>query len=662
MANMELMQRLFDLFLFFLCVLAILSVGAMLVHRLIPFGISRIEMLTLSLGVGTVIVACGVLLFGLSGLLHRTVFYLWLGFCYACGFVELFWLRKQNHFAAPFVESWSDLTLVEKVWVWVLVVLNFLAMLLCFVPPTLQTEWDSLSYHLAVPKLYWMEGRIHYIPFTHHAQFPMTAQMLYLLGLGLTNLKSAAVAKLFHWLFFVVCQLTLLCWGTAVKQRSFRLGLIAAVFFASLPIAFFEATTAYVDLALTAYGLLCLFSIARFHSQPDGRWLVLAGIFAGAAAGTKYTGLLLIGLLTLLGIWAIKRVGERRWGHLALGISLALLISSPWYVKNWLWTGNPVFPFAYGIFGGRNWTKEMAQTYTTSNREFGGSRDILTFLAMPFNLTLNEIRFGRCARKWLGSCKQQGECGMQWKCGKFDNQDLPTLGIGVLPLALAPVAVFAIAFEGLPFAVSAPILAMLGWYAWWFMEAQYLRYLLPALGCLAVLIGWGTSRWLKEGVLTAVVTRVTISVGLAYTMVVALWQSATLTPLPVAVGLVSNEDFLRMAEPTYRVAEFVNRALPRKAVIATYGFPLGYYFERRYLWADSGHNRLIRYEELRGAEDLIAEWQRLGVTHVVIDWKFVPKESDIGRWILEGVRRGMIEQLWQEGTKEVFAVARGQRK
>ncbi len=634
----------------------------MLVHRLIPFGISRIEMLTLSLGVGTVIVACGVLLFGLSGLLHRTVFYLWLGFCYACGFVELFWLRKQNHFAAPFAESWSDLTLIEKVWVWVLVVLNFLAMLLCFVPPTLQTEWDSLSYHLAVPKLYWMDGRIHYIPFTHHAQFPMTAQMLYLLGLGLTNLKSAAVAKLFHWLFFVVCQLTLLCWGTAVKQRSFRLGLIAAVFFASMPIAFFEATTAYVDLALTAYGLLCLFSIARFHSQPDGRWLVLAGIFAGAAAGTKYTGLLLIGLLALLGIWAIKRVGERRWGHLALGIFLALLISSPWYVKNWLWTGNPVFPFAYGIFGGRNWTKEMAQTYTTSNREFGGSRDILTFLAMPFNLTLNEIRFGQCARKWLGSCKQQGECGMQWKCGKFDNQDLPTLGIGVLPLALAPVAVFAIAFEGLPFAVSTPILAMLGWYAWWFMEAQYLRYLLPALGCLAVLIGWGTSRWLKEGVLTAVVTRVTISVGLAYTMVVALWQSATLTPLPVAVGLVSNEDFLRMAEPTYRVAEFVNRALPRKAVIATYGFPLGYYFERRYLWADSGHNRLIRYEELRGAEDLIAEWQRLGVTHVVIDWKFVPKESDIGHWILEGVRRGMIEQLWQEGTKEVFAVARGQRK
>ncbi len=145
-------------------------------------------------------------------------------------------------------------------------------------------------------------------------------------------------------------------------------------------------------------------------------------------------------------------------------------------------------------------------------------------------------------------------------------------------------------------------------------------------------------------------------------MLVALWQSKTLTPLPVAVGLVSNEEFLLTVEPTFRVAEFVNRALPREAVVATYGFPLGYYFERRYFWADEGHNRLIRYEKLRGVEDLLAEWQRLGVTHVVIDWKFVPKESAIGRWILEGVRRGMLEQLWQEGTREILAVARRQRK
>jgi hypothetical protein len=61
-------------------VLAILSAGAALVARMLSFGISQVEALTLSLGLGTVIVAYGVLALGLLGLLHRTAFYLWLGF------------------------------------------------------------------------------------------------------------------------------------------------------------------------------------------------------------------------------------------------------------------------------------------------------------------------------------------------------------------------------------------------------------------------------------------------------------------------------------------------------------------------------------------------------------------------------------------------------
>ncbi len=655
---MEFFQRALDLFLFALCFLAIGSLGLAIARRILPFGVSLLELLPISLGLGTIFVAYAVLAFGLLGWLNKTFLYILLGFCYAVGVTELALFQRAKQFAPPFREGWSELSLSEKVWAYLLFALNLLTMLLCLVPPTLRAEWDSLSYHLAIPKLYWLEGRIHYIAFSHHAQFPMTAQMLYLLGLGLTGLKSVSVAKLFHWLFFVTCQLTLICWGISTKERSLRLGLVAAVFFASLPIAFFEATTAYVDLALTSYGLLCLFSLSRFHSQPEGKWLIIAGIFAGAAAGTKYTGLLLIGLLLPLGAWAIKRVGEPKWPHLVMGTLLAALIASPWYVKNWLWTGNPVFPFAYGIFGGKNWTKEMAQTYTISNREFGGGRDLLTLLAMPFNMSMNEVRFGSCARKWLGSCKQRGECRMQWKCGKFDNQDLPTLSVGILPLALTPVSMFAIAFETLPFAVSVPFLAMLFWFAWWLMEAQYLRYLLPAFGCLAVFIGWGANKWLKAGLLTSVIVRVTISFGLAYGILVAFWQSIALTPLPVAIGLISDKEFLRLAEPTYRLAEFVNEGLPKRAVIATYGLPLGFYFDRRYFWADSGHNKIICYERIRGVDDLIGEWERLGVTHVVIDWQFVPKESNLGRWIFEGKRKGLIEQLWQEGTKEVLAVVR----
>lgn len=657
---MVLAQRLIDLLLFSVCALAAMSVGTAFTRRLAPFGISRWEAIMLALSSGLLIVAYGIFALGLLGGLHRTVLIVWLGVCYAVGMADLIGYLWRGRFPYPFMERWEDLSLTERLWLWLLIFLNLLALLLCFVPPW-QVEWDSLSYHLAVPKIYWLEGRIRYIPFTHHAQFPMTTQMLYLLGLGLTKLQSAAVAKSFHWLFFVLCQLTLLNWATALPQKSLRAGIIGAIAFAALPIAFTEATTAYIDLALTAFSLLSLFALGRFAQQPDGRWLIWAGIFAGAAAGTKYTGLLCIGLLLALGFWAMRKVRAIRelpLRALLFSVFLAALIASPWYVKNLIWTGNPVFPFA---FGGRHWTKEMSHTYTVSNREFGGGRDVLTLIATPLNLTLNEIRFGRCAKEWLGSCPKRGACQVQWKCGRFDNVDLPTLSVGVLPLVLLPtVLLVSIAGRNFPFVVAAPAIGMLVWFAWWFMEAQYLRYLLPALGWGCVLIGMAGTRWLQAGVFSMMGVQLTVTIGLVYALVVALWQAVPL--LPVAVGLVPSEDFLRETTPVYRVAEFVNSALPRDAFIATYGEPLGYYFDRRYFWADSGHNRLIRYERLQGADDLLREWQRLGVTHVIINWRYVPKDSSIGRWIDEGEHQGKWEVLTQIGSEEVIAVQQRRRK
>ncbi len=659
---MVLAQRLIDLLLFSVCVLAAISVGTAVTRRLAPFGISRWEVAMLALGSGLLIIAYGVFFIGLLGGLHRTVLIVWLGFCYGVGMADLVRYLWRGRFPYPFAERWGESPLTERLWLWLLIVLNLLALLLCFVPPW-QAEWDSLSYHLAVPKLYWLEGRIHYIAFTHHAQFPFTTQMLYLLGLGLTNLQSAAVAKLFHWLFFVLCQLTLLNWAIVTPQKNLRAGIIGSVAFASLPIAFTEATTAYIDLALTAFALLSLFALVRFVQQPDGRWLIWAGIFAGAATGTKYTGLLCVGLLLALGLWAVRKSGnfwKLSLRMLFFSLFLAMAIASPWYVKNLLWTGNPVFPFAYGVFGGRHWTKDMDRNYTVSNREFGCGRDAVTLLTMPLNLTLNEVRFGRCAREWLGSCLRKGSCQQRWKCGKFDNVDVPSLSIGVLPLAVLPTLLLVAVMEGFSFAVFAPALAALLWFAWWFAEAQYLRYLLPGLGCGCVLMGMAGTQWLRAGVFSRVGMQLTVTIGLVYGMVIALWQAVPL--LPVAIGFVPSKDFLRETTPVYRVAEFVNNALPRSAVIATYGEPLGYYFERRYFWADSGHNRIIRYERLRGSDDLLREWQRLGVTHVIINWRYVPKDSELGRWIEEGAHQGKLEFLTQIGSEEVIEVRQGRRK
>ncbi|GBC99414.1 hypothetical protein HRbin17_01938 [bacterium HR17] len=658
-----LLQRGVDLVLFGGCVLAALSVGAASVRRLAPFGISRLEAVTLALGAGIVVIAYGVLVIGLLGWLHRAVLIGWLAVCYAVGLRDALQELGRRRFPYPFAERWRDLHWTERVLAVLTVVLNLLALLLCFVPPW-AGEWDSLSYHLAVPKLYWLDGRVHYLPFTHHAQFPMTPQMLYLLGLGLTELKSAAVAKSFHWLCFVLCQLALLSWGAGLPHRSLRMGLFAAVAFATMPLAFTEATTAYVDVALTAFVLLHLLGLTRFLQQPDGRWLLWSGLFAGAAAGTKYTGLLCVAVVVAAPavLWLMRRPLAGQWRAVLAATLLAFGVAAPWYIKNWLWTGNPVFPFAYGLFGGRQWSAEMAQAYTLSNREFGGGRDIGALLALPFNLTLNEIRFGRCAGQWLGNCFQKGTCPKRWKCGKFDNVDTPPLSVGILPLAISPTAVLLVPWATVSFSVGVglPVAVAVAWLAWGFAEAQYLRYLLPVLAVGCLVVGVTVAAWVRINAVMATLVRSVVAAGVVYASLVIMWYAKPL--LPVAVGVEEPESFLRATTPVYRVAEFVNRALPHDAVIATYGEPLGYYFERRYFWADDGHNRLVPYARLKRVDDLIVAWRRLGVTHIIVNWRYVPAESVIARWIADGKRRGLLETLWRDDaalpSTEVLAVVR----
>src|SRR5262249_48606283 len=42
---------------------------------------------------------------------------------------------------------------------------------------------------------------------------------------------------------------------------------------------------------------------------------------------------------------------------LAYGL-LALALLSPWYVRNLVDTGNPLYPFGQSVFAGRNWSRE----------------------------------------------------------------------------------------------------------------------------------------------------------------------------------------------------------------------------------------------------------------------------------------------------------------
>ena len=168
-----------------------------------------------------------------------------------------------------------------------------------FIPGINATEWDSLSYHLADPKLFLQMHRIESLPWQPHSNFAFTAEMWYTLGL---MAGSVPLAKCFHWACAAGAVLALYRLGA--RFVSPRAGLLAALLFVATPLVFWEAGTAYIDLATTFFTTTALLCVANGLAERSPRWLRLGAVLAGLALSTKATALATILLLALgLALW-----------------------------------------------------------------------------------------------------------------------------------------------------------------------------------------------------------------------------------------------------------------------------------------------------------------------------------------------------------------------
>ena len=227
---------------------------------------------------------------------------------------------------------------------------------------------------MADPKLYLQAHRIYYIPWESHSNFAFTAEMWYLFGLMERGPEAGVpLAKLFHFTCGVGACLAVYAFGA--RHLSPRVGLLAAGILASTPLVLWEAGTAYADLAGTFFATLTLLAVANGMAARDERWLRLGAVLMGLTLSTKATALSTLALLALaLLFWRVRFQGQtwpRALGRVAALVSSRPRRRSPWYIKSTVYTGNPIYPFYYQIFGGRGFNAALAQAYDQSNANFG---------------------------------------------------------------------------------------------------------------------------------------------------------------------------------------------------------------------------------------------------------------------------------------------------
>ena len=212
-------------------------------------------------------------------------------------------------------------------------------------PPTAR---DALIHHLAIPHLFLQSGRIVDIPFAVQSYYPQTADMLYLIPVGL---GADWVAGFIHLGFGLLASGVL-----AVRARRWagdRAGILAAVLFLGLPIVARIAGAAYVDLALCFYIFLALEAFLRWcEAGQRGYWLALSAVALGFALSVKYSALVAAASLGVL----VFRESARHRGLLAAVArvaifgSLVLLPATPWLARNAMLRGNPVYPLFPSLF------------------------------------------------------------------------------------------------------------------------------------------------------------------------------------------------------------------------------------------------------------------------------------------------------------------------
>ena len=224
---------------------------------------------------------------------------------------------------------------------------------------TLPTKFDSLVYHISLPKIYLQENQFQFVPWLMYWGMPQVTEMLFTWAMGLGSLQTPLMMG---WLVGLLASIAVF--------RIVQINVSKTAGYVSLASLLAGYTTAqslswgYVNWMNMLFGtafLVCMWQwykaqVDTYQGQnnkgilgENGRYfLTLGGVFVGFSLGVKYTSgvLVLIGIIIIL--FGSKKIGRKRgWSNLFLFLGAAFLTFSPWLMKNVLATNNPLYPFIF---------------------------------------------------------------------------------------------------------------------------------------------------------------------------------------------------------------------------------------------------------------------------------------------------------------------------
>jgi 4-amino-4-deoxy-L-arabinose transferase-like glycosyltransferase len=383
---------------------------------------------------------------------------------------------------------------------------------------------------------------------------------------------------------------------------------MAAALLLGYPIVVYLAVTGYVEAELTLFVTAGLYALERWREERQGGWLVLAAVFAGSAAATKYLGLFFVAALTVE--LALAALPGQRVRTLLRFAALSLLVLAPWYVRILIHTGNPVFPFLPQLFEASAWVFEGPPSPELGER-------LAELPRLPWDVLFERENVG------------------------FQPPFSPAFLLG-LPLVvtgawrdrrLRRLAILALAY----------VLAALALPP----DVRYLAAVLPALSLtLAVELAFRAHRW--RGSVPAALCLVFLLPSWAW----AGYRFVRQGPLPVTAE--QRERYLTQALPVWPALRFLNDT--RGGSYTVYAFhaeSMSYFADGCFL---GDWNGPARYDRLvPHLDDPVALWRelrRLGADHLL-----VARGTGVHLPVRDPAFRRLFRMVYSDAAAEVYELA-----
>lgn len=482
--------------------------------------------------------------------------------------------------------------------------------------------YDALAYHVALPSKYLLRHGFHDLPHFHPAGYPANISMLFVVTL---SFAGGMLTKLLSWSFAPLTALAV--YAFAKSRWNSRIALSSAAILLLAPVTLITSTLTTIDLAVMFYSFLCFAALFAWFEQARKEWFGLAVIFCSLAAGAKYTALVTTFAPAVLMLFIHTYFVKRRSflsavRNVVIFTSLIGIGMSPWFIKNMVYTGNPLYPLFHASFEQAAPIAEYQQIFLQEGQRLEqGIAFLVRWLQSPWSVTMSVS-------------------GAAGKSGVLFLLCLP----GILWMS-----------KGNAFMRNSVIMAGSSFGLWFLLLPRMLRFVLPVFPLLSLASAYALWQ-LSSSILTKRLIFGGATVILLYQfMLFGVEQATILHPFGYLFGNQPTTTFLlQHGINYYPVIEYINAETPIDAKILFVGELRGYYCQRDYIIhhvIENEHDALRQLIlESQNITDLMGRLRERGITHILINHSEMQRlaGSYLGQTTFFDFRAEKDQQIFQD--------------